>query len=58
MPLGAQRKMAQQTVKIVADVKPEIAAALTKAAAKAGITKRAAIEEAISCYIDRGEKTK
>jgi predicted transcriptional regulator len=43
------------TVKLVADIDPSLKAAFDKAAKRAGLTKRAAIEQAIRDYV-RGNK--
>jgi predicted transcriptional regulator len=43
------------TVKLVADIEPTLKAAFDKAAKRAGLTKRAAIEQAIRDYV-RGQQ--
>jgi predicted transcriptional regulator len=43
------------TVKLVADIEPSLKAAFDRAAKRAGLTKRAAIEQAIRDYV-KGNK--
>jgi hypothetical protein len=47
--------VSQATAKIVADVRPEVAAALARYAAKRQISKRAVIEAAIIAYVNGGK---
>jgi len=44
------------TVKLVADISPSLKAAFDRAAKRAGITKRAAVEQAIRDYVARGNE--
>lgn len=44
------------TVKLVADISPQLKAALDKTAKRLHITKRAAIEQAINDYVTKGAR--
>lgn len=46
--------MANATVKLVADISPQLKAALDRVARAQKITKRAAIEQAIHDYVSKG----
>lgn len=46
--------MSVGTVKLVADISPALKAQLDKAARKQGITRRAAVEAAITAYVQNG----
>jgi hypothetical protein len=44
------------TVKLVADIEPALKAAFDEAASRAGLTKRAATEQALRDYIEKGKQ--